>query len=196
MNCSRCGKPAAILQRYSGVALCAYHASLDLEAKAKRELRKSGGVPSGARLMVTGSDTAESFAVRSLLSEVFGHRPDISFVCDPKEATAFVTAETLEDCAEAFLRLICRGETAQILSPQQEIILRPLSVIPREEVLLYAQQHGWSGPAVPLASDPFSCDISRFLENFSADHPSAEYALRSVRDQLLELYQERSNHAV
>lgn len=196
MNCSRCGKPAALLQRYSGVALCAYHASLDLEAKAKRELRKSGGVSSGAHLLVPDADTAESFALCTLLSEVLGRRPDISFVSDPTQATALVTAETLEDCAGNFFRLVCRGETAQIFSQPPKKILRPLSVVPREEVLLYARQHGWSGPAATPSADPFACDTNRFFENFSADHPSAAYALRHVREQLLELYQERSNHAV
>ncbi|MCZ0863260.1 hypothetical protein [Methanocorpusculum vombati] len=197
MQCSRCGKDAVIVQPYSGVALCAVHAARDLEAKAKRRIRKCGGIASGERLYVQASSGAESFALSALLSEILAGRRDVSFVADPADATAVVSAATLDSSACAFLQQIISGTTVEVLIPPNGKVLDPLAVVPRNEVVLYARHHGWeeedAGPFVP---DPFAADVCAFLNHFSADHPSAAYALMQVRDALPPLYRERINHAL
>lgn len=198
MQCSRCGKEAVIVQPYSGVALCAVHAACDLEAKAKRRIRKCGGIPSGERLYAADTNNAESFALAALLAEILADRRDVSFVSDPLQATALVSADTLDSVAGRFLQQICTGRVSEVLTLSPGKILDPLAGVPRKEVLLYARHHGWAGEDVPppFASNPFAADIAMFLEHFSADHPSAAYALMQVRDALPQLYLERTNHAL
>ncbi|MCZ0860362.1 hypothetical protein O0S10_03840 [Methanocorpusculum sp. MG] len=197
MQCSRCGKDAVVVQPYSGVALCAVHAARDLEAKAKRRIRKCGGIVSGERLYVRESSGPESFALSVLLAEILAERRDVSFVSHPADATAVVSAETLDSSACRFLRLIISGKTAEVLVPFEGKMLDPLAVVPRNEVVLYARHHGWDGDdSLSVSSDPFAADVCAFLEHFSADHPSAAYALMQVRDALPQLYLERTNHAL
>lgn len=197
MQCSRCGKDAVIVQPYSGVALCAVHAARDLEAKAKRRIRKCGGIASGERLYVRESSGPESFVLSVLLAEILANRRDVSFVKTSADATATVSAETLDSSACAFLQQIVSGKAAEVLVPSKGKVLDPLAVVPRNEVVLYARHHGWEGEdACPFSSDPFAADVCAFLEHFSADHPSAAYALMQVRDALPPLYLERTNHAL
>ena len=197
MQCSRCGKEAVIVQPYSGVSLCAVHAARDLEAKAKRRIRKCGSISSGERLYVQESFGPESFALSVLLSRILAGRRDVSLVSDPSDATAVVSSETLDSSACCFLQQIISGTTPEILSLPSRKVLDPLAVVPRVEVLQYARHHGWDGVDVrPRLSDPFTADICTFLEHFSVDHPSAAYALVQVRDALPQLYLERTNHAL
>ena len=197
MQCSRCGKEAVIVQPYSGVSLCAVHAARDLEAKAKRRIRKCGSISSGERLYVQESFGPESFALSVLLSRILAGRRDVSLVSDPSDATAVVSSETLDSSACCFLQQIISGTTPEILSLPSRKVLDPLAVVPRVEVLQYARHHGWDGVDVrPRLSDPFTADICTFLEHFSVDHPSAAYALMQVRDALPQLYMERTNHAL
>ncbi|HJK81251.1 MAG TPA: hypothetical protein O0X45_00210 [Methanocorpusculum sp.] len=197
MQCSRCGKEAVIVQPYSGVSLCAVHAARDLEAKAKRRIRKCGSISSGERLYVQESFGPESFALSVLLSRILAGRRDVSLVSDPSDATAVVSSETLDSSACCFLQQIISGTTPEILPLPSRKVLDPLAVVPRVEVLQYARHHGWDGVDVrPRLSDPFTADICAFLEHFSVDHPSAAYALMQVRDALPQLYMERTNHAL
>lgn len=197
MQCSRCGKDAVIVQPYSGVALCTVHAARDLEAKAKRRIRKCGGIASGERLYVQASPGPESFALSALRTEILAGRRDVSFVQAPADATAVVSAATLDSSACAFLQQIISGKTAEVLVPSKGKLLDPLAVVPRNEVVLYARHHGWEGEdAGPFVPDPFSADVCAFLKHFSAVHPSAAYALMQVRDALPKLYRERTNHAL
>ncbi|HJJ99375.1 MAG TPA: hypothetical protein O0X23_04130 [Methanocorpusculum sp.] len=193
MQCSRCRNDAAIVQPYSGVALCAVHAARDLEAKAKRRIRKCGGIASGERLYVQESSGPESFALSALLTEILAGHRDVSFVKAPADATAVVSAVTLDSSACAFLQQIVSGKVAEVLAPFEGKVLDPLAVIPRIEVELYARHHGWEGEDVcPFVSDSFVADVYAFLKHFSADHPSASYALMQVRDALPQLYRERT----
>ncbi|HJK20774.1 MAG TPA: hypothetical protein O0X07_06540, partial [Methanocorpusculum sp.] len=173
------------------------HAARDLEAKAKRRIRKCGSISSGERLYVQESFGPESFALSVLLSRILAGRRDVSLVSDPSDATAVVSSETLDSSACCFLQQIISGTTPEILSLPSRKVLDPLAVVPRVEVLQYARHHGWDGVDVrPRLSDPFTADICAFLEHFSVDHPSAAYALMQVRDALPQLYMERTNHAL
>ncbi|MDU9375971.1 hypothetical protein McpSp1_05550 [Methanocorpusculaceae archaeon Sp1] len=196
MKCSRCGNDAVIVQDYAGVALCSRHAAADIEAKAKREVRKCGGITSGEKLFIMGGGSAESHALSTLLSVILAGRRDITFTTDVASATAVVTADTLDDIAEHLLCQVCRGDAAELLAVPEKKTLRPLSVVPRTEVCFYARHHGWTGDCSTQDSSAFCSDIAAFLKTFSADHPSAAYALKRISDQLPDLYLERQNHAV
>ncbi len=191
MKCSRCGNDAVIVQGYSGVALCSHHAALDIEAKAKREVRKDGGIASGEKLFVPVRVDAASYALSALLSVILAGRRDVSLVSDRGSATAVATADTLEDAAENVLCQVCSGTAVDLLLVPAKKTIRPLSVIPREEVYFYARLHGWTGACTASEKDSFSADIGSFLAAFSAGHPSAAYALKRISDQLPEIYQER-----
>ena len=130
MQCSRCGKEAVIVQPYSGVSLCAVHAARDLEAKAKRRIRKCGSISSGERLYVQESFGPESFALSVLLSRILAGRRDVSLVSDPSDATAVVSSETLDYSACCFLQQLTSGTTPDVLSPPSRKGTDQLAVVP------------------------------------------------------------------
>jgi hypothetical protein len=178
------------------MALCTVHAARDLEAKAKRRIRKCGGITSGERLYVPDFPGPESFALSVLLAEILAKRRDVSFVSIPADATAIVSPETLDSYVCEFLRLICSGKATEVLTFHKKV-LNPLAAIPRNEVLLYSRHHGWEeDDTIPLFPDPFAADVCTFLDHFARDHPSATYALMQIRDTLPQLYLERANHAL
>jgi tRNA(Ile)-lysidine synthase TilS/MesJ len=79
-GCSRCGRDAIILQRYSGLRLCGDHFRENLEARAKRTLRAHGGIRPGDRIAVGLSGGAASSSLLPFLSAHFGMRRDLSFI--------------------------------------------------------------------------------------------------------------------
>jgi hypothetical protein len=164
--------------------------------KAKRRIRKCGGIASNERLYVQASFGPESFALSILLAEILSCRRDVSFVSTPANATAVVSVETLDSYACGFLRLICSGNVAEVLAFRGKV-LDQLAAVPRNEVILYSRYHGWKGEDMaPFLSDPFSADVCAFLGRFSVCHPSAAYALMQIRDALPKLSIERINHAL
>jgi len=76
MKCSRCSKEAVVTQPYSDLCLCELHAAADIAAKAKKEIRHQGGLPSGARLCVEEDKTFRSFALRIFLADMSAYPSD------------------------------------------------------------------------------------------------------------------------
>ncbi len=79
MQCDKCGKEAVILQKYSGMHLCAAHEILDVERKIKKRMRQERTVVQGDHIAVAMSGGKDSAATLSILVETFGKRPDIKF---------------------------------------------------------------------------------------------------------------------
>ncbi len=79
MQCDKCGKEAVILQKYSGMHLCAAHEILDVERKIKKRMRQEKTVVQGDHIAVAMSGGKDSAATLSILVETFGKRPDIKF---------------------------------------------------------------------------------------------------------------------
>lgn len=199
MQCSRCREEAVLTQRYAGVSLCPRHLALDIEAKAKREIRKNGRIGKNERIYLPAGEAAAAYAVRRFLTELLEMRSDVRFVSDPGEATLRVRADCLEDQAERVFYLVCSGTVSDLLRPGPVRELAPFAVIPREEVRIYAGLHGWEesgSPGTPEGSDS-PCElagaVSQFLTRYTADHPSAAYALKGVSDQLPGISRERRN---
>ncbi|HJJ89403.1 MAG TPA: hypothetical protein O0W81_04795 [Methanocorpusculum sp.] len=197
MQCSRCDKDAAIIQPYSGLALCAVHAARDIEAKVKRRIRKCGGISFGEKLYVSGSRGPEQFALYVVLSRILLGRCDVSFVNNPDEATAVVSISTLDTSSCAFLQQIISGTVVEVFAPSGKKILDPLAIVPRNEIVFYARFHGWDGvDECSFVLDQFSKDVWTFLKHFMRGHPSVAYSLMQVRDGLSHIYQEKLNHAL
>ncbi|MDD4254915.1 MAG: tRNA(Ile)-lysidine synthase [Methanofollis sp.] len=78
MKCSKCRRDAVIFQRYSGLRLCRDHFIADVEAKAKREIRRQRWLATGDVIAVLLRGDPASAALLGFLVKVFGGRPDIS----------------------------------------------------------------------------------------------------------------------
>ncbi|MDD2470705.1 MAG: hypothetical protein PHY67_02550 [Methanocorpusculum sp.] len=178
MKCSRCSKEAVLTQSYSGLSLCGTHAAADIEAKARKELRQKGGLPSGSRVFVEEDNTFRTFALRIFLGNLLAKRTDVLFVKSPEEAGLILSAGTLDDAALYVLESVCAGTQDLLVAPGDGRI-SPLSVIPADEVCWYAKRHGFSGEKTVSRTD-----AAEFLETFRAGHPAALYALKNVGDAL------------
>ncbi len=178
MKCSRCSKEAVLTQAYSGLSLCEIHSAADIEAKAKKEIRQKGGLPSGSRVFVEEEHTYRTFALRIFLANLLVKRTDVLFVKSPEEATLIMDAGTLDDAALYILESVCAG-TQDLLITSGDRRISPLSVIPADEVFWYAKRHGFSEERGEGRTD-----IAEFLETFKAGHPAASYALKNVGDAL------------
>ncbi|MDO5846266.1 MAG: hypothetical protein Q4Q04_05010 [Methanocorpusculum sp.] len=180
MLCSRCRSEAVIVQPYSGLALCMRHLTADVEAKAKKEIRRQGGLSSKERIFVDGEDDFRTFALRIFLSALFVKRTDIQFTPREADATVIFSIQTLDDVSSALLRAVLSGTTVSYLERDAVRRISPLSVIPASEVFLYAEAHGWPGarpaPAVSTAD--------AFLDAFVREHPGTRYALKNIADYL------------
>jgi uncharacterized protein (TIGR00269 family) len=77
MKCDRCPRDAVIYQQYSGMHLCEDHFTADLEAKAKRDIRKHRWVAPGDRIAVALSGGKDSSALLYFLQKLLGRRRDI-----------------------------------------------------------------------------------------------------------------------
>lgn len=193
MNCSRCKSDAIITQNYSGVSLCETHLILDIEAKAKKEMRKSGGITFGEKIFFSQNFDAVSFSLDVFLKKLLAKRDDVSFTTSVTEATCCISSDSLHDVAESVLKKVLLGKADELLiDSSKKKILAPFSVIPFDEIILYAKFHGWNSGEMQ-GSENFSDEVAMFLKNFQTCHPSTLYALKNVRDQILEMYQEKQN---
>lgn len=193
MQCSRCKNEAVITQTYSGVSLCEAHLLSDIEAKAKKEIRKSGGISSGEKIYFSEKSSAASFALKVFLTKLFEKRMDVSFTDLEEGATSVMLTSSLDDVAADILEKVCAGKADELLKTSGKKIIAPFSVIPSKEIFLYAKYHGWKNFPEKKIEENFSGEIKKFLENFSKTHPSSRYALKNVGDTLPKIYQERSS---
>jgi len=178
MKCSRCSKEAVVMQPYSGLSLCELHAAADIAAKAKKEIRHQGGLPSGARLFVEEDKTFRSFALRIFLADLLAARTDLLFVKDPKDADVVLEPATLDDTALCVLESVCAGTQDHLICSAKGRIA-PFSVIPAEELFWYAKRHGYRGHIPETRGD-----TAEFLNGFTKGHPGTRYALKNLRDTL------------
>ena len=178
MECSKCRSEAVVTQPYSGLSLCMRHLISDIESKAKKEIRKKGGLASSERIFLAGDDDYRLFALRIFVSSLFLKRTDIVFVKTAEEATTVFSSETLDDAACGLLDAVLAGRTAEYLNPKEKRIIAPLSVIPSDEVYLYAEAHNWKGEG------PVQTDTKAFLDSFSKGRPGTKYALKNTADYL------------
>lgn len=184
MKCSKCRSEAVIEQPYSGLSLCMRHLISDIEIRAKKEIRKKGGLASHERIYLRGElEDFSLFALRVFVSSLFLKRTDITFVASPKDATTVFTADTLDDVASALLDAVLAGKTTDYLEKKQVRTIAPMSVIPTNELFLYAKAHGWKGDELTLESTP-QLTTHTFLNEFSKTRPSTKYALKNTADYL------------
>ncbi|HJJ94390.1 MAG TPA: hypothetical protein O0W83_01575 [Methanocorpusculum sp.] len=152
------------------------HLISDIESKAKKEIRKKGGLASAERIYLKGGDDYRLYALRIFLSALFLKRTDIVFVTSEDEATTVFSSETLDDAACGLLDAVLEGRTAYYLESKEKRVIAPLSVIPADEVYLYAKEHGWKGDGIITSS------TKEFLDEFSKGRRGTKYALKNTAD--------------
>jgi len=205
MRCSKCRNAAIHFQPYSGQHLCRDHFIADLEAKAKRQVRKYQGMQPGDRIGVVTGHGPQEGALLLFLQKLTKNRRDIQVVEIPgapeetpgmKRAqdsgiTRIARASTLEDLAAATLTAILRGDAAHGFSWSEKTpgaipVITPFCHIPAEEVALYARLHGHSGdPTAPLqGNDPLFTDVLTLLADYTRRHPAAPHAVINLAESL------------
>lgn len=220
MECSKCRKEAVIYQRYSGLRLCRDHFIADVEAKAKREIRRRRWLATGDVIAVVLRGDPASAALLHFLVKVFGGRPDISIsallaadgagevagdhgvpchdatggqdletAAHDMGATKIAVGTTLDDIALEVLvtvleghadRLAGAGETGPSVVPR----IAPFSIVPAEEVALYARLAGEHVAEAPVAPPGLAADVRALLDDYTDRHPATKFALKNLEDEL------------
>lgn len=205
MRCSKCKNAAILFQPYSGQHLCRNHFIADIEAKAKREIRRDRGIWPGDCIGVMTGYGPQEGALLLFLQKLIGNRRDIWVVeiqGAPEETrvmeqahncgiTRIARALTLEDRAAATLTAILRGDAARCFSRTEKTpggipVITPFCHIPGEEVALYARIHGVTGehPAPLQECDPLFSDVRALLADYTSRHPAAPHAVINLAESL------------
>lgn len=150
----------------------------EFEAKAKKEIRKNGGLPRGSVLFIEEDGTFRTFALRIFFSSLLIKRTDVVF--SPKaDGARKVSGETLDDVSCGLLENVFCGTVPEHIA-QAKTCLCPFAAIPVDEVLAYAKQFGWAGEVSACESQ-----VRGFLSRFAKDHPATPFALKNIRDSLI-----------
>lgn len=101
-RCSRCQRPAVLVQHYSGLSLCEEHLRRDLETKAKRLIRQHHWVRSGSSIAVALSGRVASSALLFFLQRLLANRRDLTLTAftlyqGDADAPALLRASALAD---------------------------------------------------------------------------------------------------
>lgn len=205
-SCSRCHREAVLVQAYSGRALCREHLVRDIERRARREVRRQGGLRPGDRVAILSGDRPAQIALRFFLEQrvVGGRVPVLSMNSTPgspaevkaarEGCSVFADASTLEDAAARVLSAVLSGRSLELLAhplPGAARVIRPFARVPAEEIGLYASWMGGmpSGSSIP-EGDPFALLVMDELRRHTDRHPSAPFALARLEDTLLDLEKE------
>lgn len=103
LQCTKCRNDAIITQHYSGLHLCAHHFIIDLEGKAKREIRRNHWLRTGNRIGIALSGGPSSAALFTLLVKLTKNRRDITLIalhCDDGGTDARKSAEAIASSAD------------------------------------------------------------------------------------------------
>ncbi len=205
-TCCRCHRDAVLFQEYSGRAFCREHLVRDIERRARREVRRQGGLRPDDRVGILPAEGPAAYALQAFLERrAVGGRVSVvqmSPVADGSPAvaaarmgcTVFADASPLEDAAAHILSAVLRGRPIDLLAPPPPgaaRVIHPFSRVPAGEVRFYAS---WLG-GVPCSSsgletEPFVRFVSEELDRHTCRHPSAQFALVRLEDALLRLSQE------
>jgi len=199
-RCNRCHRQAVLFQAYSGRALCREHLQRDVERRARREVRRQGGLRPGDRIAVMPGDGPSAIALRAFLSgRAVGGRLSVLTLQAPSSlppevealragCTVLADASVLEDTAARVLSSVLRGRPCDLLAPPSPVgarVVRPFVRVPAAEVRLYA---AWVGERPPGESgghaDPFDRFVSEELARHSERHPSAPFSLARLGEVL------------
>ncbi|KAF5069120.1 hypothetical protein DSECCO2_235880 [anaerobic digester metagenome] len=202
-TCSRCHREAVLFQAYSGRSLCREHLVRDIERRARREVRRQGGLRPCDRVAVLPGGRAADVALRAFLERhAVGGRlavhplrstsgESVAVEAAREGCTVFADASVLEDAATRILAAVLRGRAVDLLAPPPPgaaRVIRPFVRVPAEEVRLYAR---WMGGTSFTSSrsemTSFDCFVSEELERHAGLHPSAPFALARLEDALLDL---------
>jgi uncharacterized protein (TIGR00269 family) len=77
MQCNKCRKEAVLYQEYSGQHFCGLHSEVDLEKKAKHEIRRHHWLEPGDHIAVALSGDPNSCALLYFLKKLTSNRRDI-----------------------------------------------------------------------------------------------------------------------
>jgi tRNA(Ile)-lysidine synthase TilS/MesJ len=211
MRCDMCRCNPVIFQPYSGRNLCREHFIADFEARAKREIRKHQWMRPGDHIAVPHSGDRGSSALLFFLQVLAGRRRDVRIsaipcnrktpedreeaLCDELAgeigATRLACAASLDETAVSVLSAIFRGlpETPALDRRKQHRDIGgslpriyPFSVIPAEEIVLYARLLGVGSDSSPTEEFPakFPAGIDVFLDEYSSRHPATKYAIANL----------------
>jgi len=180
MQCSKCHKEAVITQQYSGRSYCMTHFIADIDSRAKKEIRKNGGIPSKEILFITEKNDFRTFALRIFISSLLLKRTDVLFTSEPDTATILLSPITLDFISNDVLETVLSGNPVKYLKKSGKKTLIPFAAIPDKEIYLYASAYGWKDSYEKQENN----DTDAFLTSFSTTRPGTRFALKNIKDSL------------
>ncbi|HJJ27800.1 MAG TPA: hypothetical protein O0X70_00220 [Methanocorpusculum sp.] len=131
------------------------------ESKAKKEIRKNGGLARGAVLYIEEDHTyktprersdqgdehgfaVRTYALRIFLANLLIKRTDVQFSSE-KTGALIVCAKTLDDTACGLLENVFSGTVTEYMLEEKKHLC-PFAALTSEEVFAYARHFGWKAP--------------------------------------------------
>ncbi len=140
--CTRCGRPALLYQRYSGLSLCRFHFIADFETKAKRTVRKNRWLARDEKIAVALSGDKNSSAVLFFLYNLVRERRGNSII-----------AITIDEGVSGYRDIQETCRIAQIIGVSHVVVS-------------FQERFGFTmDQVVALKGYPLSCLYCRMLRN-------------------------------
>ncbi len=114
-------------------------------------------------------------------------------IASEQGATRIAKGLSLDEKALSAVESMLQGDTEQLITSFQEVNdgiswIYPFSHVPSDEVDLYADLQGVGYPSTgcPYGEAPFHQDVKTMLEEYTASHPAARYAVVNLAEMLAE----------
>ncbi|MDD1675521.1 MAG: hypothetical protein LUQ17_02405, partial [Methanomicrobiales archaeon] len=135
-----------------------------------------------AEIAGSDSDGSPCISCRAFRDRLLTH------VAKEQGATRIALGSTLEQEAEVMFGAVIEDDMS-VLLPRTDISIRPFSLVPENEVVLYGCLHGVriEQHACPNASRRPAARAGKILRAFASSHPSTHYALLNLKETLSSL---------
>jgi tRNA(Ile)-lysidine synthase TilS/MesJ len=175
-----CGRPAVIVRKYEGSALCEKHFCESVERKVKKVIRLSGRVDKGSRIAVSMKESGSKVLLH-ILKKVFEERKDLRISAfSSKKYDKLFTGATLDDEVTRMLTAFVKG--ADMRSRK---LVSPLRELPENEIELYAKLNRIAFKKKKRSG--FEKRLADFLDETEAKSSGMKFSTLTTLDELSEL---------
>jgi tRNA(Ile)-lysidine synthase TilS/MesJ len=176
-----CGRPAVIVRKYEGSALCEKHFCKSVEKKVKKLIRENKMVEKGDKIAVSMSESG-SYVALYMLKKIFGERKDMEIfpISEKKKYNKICMGNSLDDEIVHILTDFINGDLFRKKSAKR--VIKPLRRLPENEIELYAKLNKLKFSKSKYKG--LELEISNFLNEIESKSSGMKFSALTTLDQI------------